>query len=67
MNINTALKAQIKSMGVTQRSLASRLDMSTSALSRKLGGSRTMYLDEFAAICRELGVSADKLMENCDA
>ena len=67
MTVVNALKTQIVSMGVTQSSLANKLDMSSSALCRKLSGQRTMYLDEFAAICRTLGVSADKLIEKCDA
>lgn len=67
MNINTVIKEELRKQGMTQKLLAEKLHMHTSTLCRKLNGSRTLYVDEFASICNIMGISADDILEEADA
>lgn len=63
MNLGENIKEARKAAGVTQKELAERLQVYPKDISRWENGERTPSITAFAKICRELKVSADKLLE----
>lgn len=51
------LRAKMTEAGYTQRSLASKLKMSTTTLNLTLSGKRKIRLDEAEKLCSILGIS----------
>ncbi len=67
MNISTILKRNLITHNISQKEAAQYLHMSPSSLSKKLSGKRALFLDEFAALCKLMKISADELLEKTDA
>lgn len=63
MNFPKNLKQARKEAGVSQKELAERLQVYQKDISRWECGERTPSVEIFARTCRELGASADKILE----
>lgn len=63
MSIGENIKKARKTAGMSQKELAERLEVYQKDISRWETGERTPSLEVFARICRELGASADDLLE----
>ena len=57
--IQEKLVTHIRGLGIKQKMLAEKCDMSEMAVSSVMRGERKLTLEEYAAICKFLGVSMD--------
>lgn len=57
--IQEKLTTHIRGLGIKQKKLAEECDMSEMAVSSVMRGERKLTLEEYAAICKFLGVSMD--------
>lgn len=63
MAIGENIKKARKAAGISQKELADRLQVYQKDISRWENGERAPSIEVFARICRELSVSADKILE----
>ncbi len=63
MSLGENIKKARKAAGVSQAELAEHLQVYQKDISRWENGVYTPTLDVFARICKELGASADELLE----
>ncbi len=63
MNLGENLKKARKDAGVTQEDLAERIGVYAKDISRWENGKRVPSTLTFAMICREIGASADEVLE----
>lgn len=63
MSIGENIRQARKAAGVSQVELAERLQVYQKDISRWENGERTPSIEVFARICKELGASADTLLE----
>ncbi len=63
MSIGDNIRTARKKAGISQKELAERLSVYQKDISRWENGERTPTLEVFTNICRELGASADDILE----
>lgn len=63
MNFSENLQKARKKAGISQKELAERLQVYQKDISRWEHGERTPSVEVFTRICRELGASADEILE----
>lgn len=63
MAIGENIKKARKAAGISQKELADRLQVYQKDISRWENGERAPSIEVFARICKELSVSADKILE----
>lgn len=63
MNLGENIKKARKAAGMTQKELAERLHVYQKDMCRWENGDHAPSVETFARICKELGASADELLE----
>ena len=63
MSIGDNIRTARKKAGISQKDLAERLSVYQKDISRWENGERTPTLEVFTNICKELGASADHILE----
>jgi len=63
LEIGRKINNYLKSNGISQSFLSSKIRMNPSKLNLSLNGKRKLSLDEYATICWALGVGVDVFLE----